>query len=587
VKSGLRIFIFAVVTFIYCPVSALNDEDAGKRSPDGFISARTLALGGLDTVIDAGLYSLGANPAALTLSPAFGFSFNERRLPAPSTHLMTTGTTIPIGRRGNLAFGFGDLWVGDIEGYDAVGNPTGTFSYHDRTFAGGYAQKFAKILAIGGDFRYRRIGYDPDSYSAAFVDAGMVVSPVPLDYPLRKKYGFFTFGASVRDLCIKGFEYPSDTVKLSPTLNLGVGWSKGVFGTHEISVAGEHSTAGEGPLRIGFEYSCAYTVHFRAGHTGAVPTFGIGISQNLFDFDYALTKRETGLEHVVTFSLFPGRDVRAEAEKWRTIETWLSEGRAYYEARNYELAVRRFNNVLEWDEGNETALRYLVEAKYEGYLHEGRTFLEDGNWERARRAFNAALNVMPGDFLAKQYLARTDFLEEEAARLAAIEAKVTGVLAEVERLNRRGLYRMSIALLNDTLEEIPDREELKLALANARRLLAAAEAAAVPAEVPPKEIPNAIRAQYEKADALLASGDVTDAINLLEPVVTEYPHYIEASSRLVESYMYKGLDLYSKGYLESAVAYWRKVLAIDPGNAKAGRYIEKTEAEIKAIRGGN
>ncbi len=586
-KSGLRIFIFTAVVLLYCRVSALNDEDAGKRLPDGFISARTLALGGLNTVIDAGLYSLGANPAALTLNPAFGFSFNERKLPAPSAHLITAGTTIPIGGKKDLAFGFGDLWVGDIEGYDGAGNPTGRFSYHDRIFAGGYAHKFVKILAIGGDLRYRRIGYDPDSYSAALVDAGMVVSPIPQDYPIRKKYGFFTFGASVSSLCIKGFDYPSGTVKPGPALNLGVAWSKEVFGTDEINVAGEHSTAGEGPFRIGFEYSYAYTVHFRAGHTGAVPTFGIGVSQNLFDFDYALMKKETGFEHVVTFSLFPGRDVRAEAEKWRTIETWLSEGRAYYEAGNYELAVRRFNNVLEWDEGNETATRYLVEAKYEGYLDEGRTFLEEGNWEKARRAFNAALNVMPGDFLTKQYLARTDFMEEEAARLAAVEAKVAGVLDEVERLNRRGLYRKSIALLNDTLKEISDREELKLALANARRLLAAAEAAAVPTEEPPKEIPNAVRTQYERADALLASGNVTDAINVLEPVVTEYPHYVEASGRLVESYMYRGLDLYSKGYLESAVAYWRKVLAIDPGNAKAGRYIEKTEAEIEAIRGGN
>ncbi|UCE27321.1 MAG: tetratricopeptide repeat protein [Candidatus Coatesbacteria bacterium] len=586
-KTGLRIFVITAVVFLYCPVNALNAEEAGKRSPDGFMSARTAALGGLNTVIDTGLYSLGANPAVLALNPAFGLSFNERKLAAPYANLITVGTTVPIGVKNSIAIGFGDLWVGGIEGYNGAGDPTGEFSYHDRTFAGGYARKFAKILAVGGDFRYRRVGYDSDSYSAALVGAGVVASPVPRDYPVRKKSGTFTFGASVSDLCIKGFDYPSDTVKRGPELNAGVAWSKGVFGNHEIYVAGEYSTAGEGPFRVGFEYSYAYTVHLRVGHTGAVPTFGIGVSQNLFDFDYALVKKELGFEHIATFSLFPGRDVRAETEKWRTIETWLNEGRAYYEAGNYDLAARRFHNVLEWDEGNETALRYLVEAKYEGYLKEGRMFLEEGNWERARRAFNAALNIMPGDALAKRYLARVDFLEEEAARLAAIEAKVASVLGEVERLNRRGLYRTSIALLNETLREIPDRDELKSALASARRLLAAAEAAAIPTEEPPKEIPNAVRTQYEKADALLASGSVIEAINVLEPVVAEYPHYIEASGRLVESYMYRGLDLYSKGYLESAMVYWRKVLTIDPGNAKAGRYIEKTETEIEAIRGGN
>jgi tetratricopeptide (TPR) repeat protein len=587
VKYAPYIFLIAMTVLFRWAPSAFSDEFAGTEETIGFASARLLALGGVSAAVDTGTYSLGHNPATLSLNPIFGFSFTERALPAPSAHRITAGTTTPVNGTKNLALVFDDKWISNIEGYDSYGNPTGTFSYHDRTFAAGYAQRFAKILAIGGDLRYRRIGYADSTYSAALADVGIVVNPIPREYTIQKKYGVLTLGASLNDLYIKGFDYPSGDFKSNLDLSLGAAWSKEFLRTHEITVAWEHSTANEGPFNLGFEYTYAYTAHWRIGHNGVVPTFGIGLSQNLFDFDYALVKKETGFEHTVTFSLFPGRDVRAETQKKHTIETWLNEGRAYYETGNYDLALRRFKNVLEWDENNETATRYFVEAKYEGYLQEGRKFLDEGNWERASRAFNAALNVMPGDFLAKQYLIRTAYMEEESTRFAAVETRVAEVLKEIEKLNARGLYRNSIILLTDSLNEIPDREELKQALLITRRLLAAAETSEVPTEEPPKVIPNAVRIQYEKADELLTSGNVTDAINILEPIVSKYPHYYEASSRLVESYMYRGLDLYSNGYLESALAYWRKILAVDPDNAKAKRYVERTEAEIKAIRGGN
>lgn len=587
-KTRLYIHILAAAVLFCNIIRVSGSEDADKKSRNVFLSARLLAMGNIQTSVDTGIYAFGNNPATFSLNPTFGFSFTERPLPAPSSHIITAGTAIPFGARKNFAIGYDDLRVGGIEGYDASGNPTGTFTYHDRTIAVGYAHKLRRLLAVGGDLMYRRLSYESSSYSAMTADLGIVVNPIPQGYRIQKKYGILTLGLSLSDILIEDLDYPSGYYETPLGVNLGAAWSKEFIKNNEITIALEHSTNEIGAFHLGFEYSYAYTVHGRIGYDGVNPTFGVGFSQNLFDFDYALIKTELGYEHVATFSLYPGRDVRAEAEKRRTIEKWIIEGRAYFEAGSYELAVRRFNNVLEWEPDNETAKQYLIRAKYEGYLEEGRSFLDKGNWDRARRAFNAALNIMPGDFLAQQYIERTDYLEREAARLAAIDAKVSEVLDEVEKLNRRGLYGRSINLLEETIKEIPGRDELLTALAASRRYLAAAGAASVPTEEPvPKEIPAAVISRYESADGLLAAGDLTGAINALEPIVKEYPYFYEASSRLVESYMYRGLDLYSKGYIESALVYWRKVLTIDPGNTKAKRYVDKAEHEIKIIRGGN
>ncbi|MCK5642351.1 MAG: hypothetical protein KAJ19_16205, partial [Gammaproteobacteria bacterium] len=327
-----------MAAFAGCNVTAVfSEEDAGTKPQVDLAGARLLAMGGTGVALDAGVYGLYRNPATLSLSPAFGFSFTERELTAPSSRLLTGGASVPVRGYGDFAFSFGDMWVGNVEGYDDEGNPTGVFAYHDRVFGGGYARRLLKFLTAGGAFRCRRVGYGVTSYSTAAVDAGVILNPVPADYVTQRKYGILTVGASVTDIGIKVADYPSGDYKPKAGINLGAAWSRRVYGGQEMTVAGECSTGREDPFNLGFEYSYAYTVHGRAGYNGFGPTFGIGLSQNLFDFDYALVKREAGFEHVVTFSLFPGRDVRAEPEKRRRIETWLGEGRAYYEIGNYEL----------------------------------------------------------------------------------------------------------------------------------------------------------------------------------------------------------------------------------------------------------
>ena len=70
----------------------------------------------------------------------------------------------------------------------------------------------------------------------------------------------------------------------------------------------------------------------------------------------------------------------------------------------------------------------------------------------------------------------------------------------------------------------------------------------------------------------------------LGEIVGEYPDYAAARAKLVEAYLYQGLDFYSKGSLSAAIRVWRRALELEPGNEKLQRYIKKAETEIDQIR---
>ena len=70
----------------------------------------------------------------------------------------------------------------------------------------------------------------------------------------------------------------------------------------------------------------------------------------------------------------------------------------------------------------------------------------------------------------------------------------------------------------------------------------------------------------------------------LGEIVAEYPDYAAARAKLVEAYLYQGLDFYSKGSLSAAIRVWRRALEFEPDNEKLQRYVKKAETEIDQIR---
>jgi tetratricopeptide (TPR) repeat protein len=541
------------------------------------------AVTGDNPALGLGVAALTTNPAALAESRSWSFPFTHRIYPAPGATAETAGVGIPLGAYGTFAAAAATSRFGDVERYDDQGRYLGSYTYHDDRVAGGYGVHVASWLAGGASFHYDRHVFSPDDETTGYgLDAGVYVRPLAGSSTREYAVGVLTFGAVFPAVLASNVETRVGEYRESPTAKLGASWTREI-GALALTFAGATPAGGPGGVAVACEAVVATYFVGRVGLEGREPAAGFGVQTDLFSFDYAYIMRELGANHSFSVSVNPGRDVGAPGERRRRIDKLISEGRAYFDAGKYDLAASRFAAALEWDPGNAVARQYGVLAKYREYCAAGEAATAASDWEAARRAFNAALVVVPGDFVAAEYLAHVDQLEREEQEKRAEDERVLGKLAEARDLIKRGGYRSALEICQELAKAHPERDDVRAALADARR--AYAEATKLPE--PPAEaltVPGEAVDRYRAGAAALARGAVNDAIKTLERVVADYPRYGDARAKLVEAYLFQGLDFYSKGSLSAALRVWRRGLAYDPGNDKIKRYIAKAEAEINQIR---
>jgi tetratricopeptide (TPR) repeat protein len=543
--------------------------------------ARAAVLGE-SPALDAGFIAAEANPAALVELPAMQFLFTHRVYPMPGTAGESVGGAIPAGRWGTPAGGFTTIRTGDVEHYDAYGDLRGTYTYHDDRVLGAYGVRATTWLAGGAGFHYDRHVLEPGETVAAYgLDAGVYSRPLAAVPAWEYTAGVFSLGAVARDVAASRPSAYAGDARAPFAVDLGAAWARDI-GRLGFLLAAVFPLASSAPAAVGGEVAITTHAAARAGVVGGEPAFGFGLALDLVSFDYGYVARAGGANHLFTVSFNPGRNLDARNERRRQIEKLTHEGRKYFEAGKYDLALDRFASVLRWDPNNPTARQYYIQAKYRQYVAEGEEYLRTQDWERARRAFRNALIVVPDDFVAREYLTHVDEVEAAEKARQEEEERVAQKLTEARTLVARGSYRPAIEICQDILKDHPDREDAKKILAEARRLLAAATKQ--PVEEPAFVIPPEAAERYRKGAALLSRGAVAQATEEFEDLVTEYPRYAEARVKLVEAYTYQGLDFYSKGSLAAALRVWRRALSYDPGNEKVRRYIKKAEGEIDQIR---
>jgi len=567
---------------------------AGAANRLAFADARAEAMA-KGPALDAGFYALGTNPAALGDLPALQFGFTHKALAAPHSTSEVVGAGVPVGKYGTFAAGFGTVLVSDVEQWSPGNINVGDYLYHDDRLSLGYGIRAIRWVAVGAALNYDRHKTGPtadERYHTVGGDAGASLRTPELGG------GPVTLAASAENLIAgtkttTGYEYREPL-----RVNLGAAWAR-YFGNQRLTLT--VSGPVEEPVNVGVGAEVLISSVFAArggilgtrpyeGSVTARPNGGLGFNTEMFSFDYCYLNRELGGYHYFSFSVNPGRKSRTYEEKRRQAEEWLAEGLAYFDAGNYERAAERFAAVLKWDPDNKVAQEHHVKAQYYIYIAEGDRYLATQDWKQARRAFNNAVALVPKDFLATEYLERINQLEAEEATRLAEENRVAEKLAQARAADDRGNYLEAIKLCEEVLAAYPDHEEAGALLEQSRRLLAA-RIAKLPAEERPEVAPEGeVKApvippeavnRYRQGNALLAQGALGQAITVLGDVVNEYPTYGAARAKLVEAYLYQGLDLYSKGSSLAALTAWRRALALEPGNAKAKRYIAKVEAEVK------
>lgn len=546
-------------------------------------NARAAALGP-SPALDLGFYALEANPAVLAALSSLQFTFTHKIFPAPHTASEVVGGAIPLGAYGTVSGGFGTVRVSGVERYSGGGQYLGGYAYHDDRLAAGYGVAATPWLALGGAVNYERHLTEPGTVYQNFgADAGFYVRPLAAAPAKEYAAGTVALGLSAQNLVATERDVFTGRYREPLAVNAGAAWARDV-GRHRLALSLSVPFSEPSQVAIGCEFVVASVLAARAGAAGTQPAAGIGVNTDLFSFDYAYAAREYGSAHYLSVSVNPGRDIRARGERRRQTESWLAEGRSYFETGNYELAAKRFAEVLEWDPHNVVARQYWTRAKYHQYMSAGAESLAQNDWERARQAYGNALAVVPNDFLATESLAQVDELEGAAAARELEESRVAELLARAREYRRRGAYRTALGLYREILEKYPEHVRARELLAETQRLLAAS---AKPPEEQPlavPEIPEEIIERYREASALFNRGGVAEAARELGDIVRQYPDYAAARAKLVEAYLYQGLDFYSKGSLSAAIRTWRRALEFEPDNEKLQRYIKKAETEIDQIR---
>jgi len=581
VPDGLTLSLKKATALTAAALAFAGVAVAAERPP--FADARAAALG-FGPALDAGFYALGSNPAALVALPSLQFGFDHKIYPVPHVAGETAGVGVPLGDYGTLAGGFGTVRFGEVAQYDAAGRPLSTYTYHDDRVVAGYAYPFTRWLGAGGAFRYENHLVSPENaFHDMALDAGAYIRPLAAGGGLENAVGSLTVAAAGRGLVASKRDVYTDEYRRPVALSAGLMWARDIQ-SHRLTINFAAPLTYLDDIALGCEFTISSVFSARGCVVGTKPAAGLGVSTNLLSFDYCYQTQELGAYHYLSVSVNPGRDIRRRGQRRKQIDQWMQEGRGYFETGKYALASDRFANVLKWDPYNAAARSYWTRAKYNQYVGEGNDYIRQKDWERARRAFKAALVVEPADFLVGEYLARVDKLEEEDKERVAEEARVAALLVDAQDYKKRGNYRKAIQICEGILATHPDRKDVQAVLADARRLLAASSAKPpdeTPVETP---IPAEAVAAYRQASDMLARGVVGEAVRVLGGLVNEYPNYSDARAKLVEAYLYQGLDYYSKGSLNAAVRSWQRGLALDPGNEKLKRYIAKAQAEMDQIR---
>uniref|UniRef100_A0A7C4XFS8 Tetratricopeptide repeat protein n=1 Tax=candidate division WOR-3 bacterium TaxID=2052148 RepID=A0A7C4XFS8_UNCW3 len=172
------------------------------------------------------------------------------------------------------------------------------------------------------------------------------------------------------------------------------------------------------------------------------------------------------------------------------------------------------------------------------YLAQGKAYFTEGNLKLALDAFNNALSIDPNNKEAREYLAQ-------------IEAKKTEFIAnystEARAREKSKDYSGALQLWQKILELDPENTEAKTAIASLEKKI-------TPEKKPQGE---AKKPAEEKAT----------------------PEQIEALYK-------KGVSYFAAEKYEEALKVFKQVLALDPQHKGAKEYKKRTEARIKALKGG-
>lgn len=322
------------------------------------------------------------------------------------------------------------------------------------------------------------------------------------------------------------------------------------------------------------------------------------------------------------------------------INNSLAEGNQHFENGNYQKAQSAFTKVLLFDKKNQSALNHLSEIRdiftemSEEAFFRGVGFFQQRDYQAAIRDFEQALEIDKNMEAAKSYI------NKALKKMAENKKQIDMLLGEGRRLEKMRKYIDAYAKYQAVLKVDPNntiaREkivELEPKQRNEQRILfkltqekkqkllsilAKAEDSLKnnnwksAAELYGRALafdPNNIKAMNGlreakvklKVDSLLTSARTKFASNQLLEAQMDYDKVLqieptnqsgrngfsatkEKMDKLVEDYFNEGINLYSLDRYKEAIEMWNKALQLNPKHKGSLEYKELARERLKALR---
>ncbi|MDH5628186.1 MAG: hypothetical protein OEY69_07820, partial [Candidatus Krumholzibacteria bacterium] len=208
-----------------------------------------------------------------------------------------------------------------------------------------------------------------------------------------------------------------------------------------------------------------------------------------------------------------------------------------------------------------------------------------GQLTEALPGFREVLRTDPGNALAREYERKTTVSIQ-----SVVEQNITRARTRAER----GDFPGAMESIEQARALAPQDERVaaELAAIQKRQQSQSTKDAHAVTATPPEPAYDAtvdeavLLSRYREGIRLFEQGNFEAATRELLVVWTAAPGFHDVADTLARAYLFLGMQAYSKGSYDEAIASWEHVLTIDPGNAKARRYLKSSREEASRLGAG-
>jgi len=246
-------------------------------------------------------------------------------------------------------------------------------------------------------------------------------------------------------------------------------------------------------------------------------------------------------------------------------------GMAYYYRNMYEESIDELEKAKQLNPGDAATFSFLAQVKttaYEYHLSKGTTYLTEENYYKAKNEFELALKIKPGDSEAEKYLNKA---------IEAIKKEIPVKLEKARNYFNKEKFAEAFAEWNSVIEIDPENSEAKEGLKKIE-----------------KNLSDVINAREKIANQLISEGKYAEALNeyvelkKIVPkgklsVINEKITNLKAKVKTKISSLIKSAEIYltekNKNY-KKALEKYNEILKYDENNEIALNAITKINAKI-------